>query len=98
MEEHFSFRLVVEFPELNNRVIPHLYPRPPPKEMAFRIGTENKKFKTVLDFRFVFGSMSFYKDHSKYMAVITPFGVSNPTRLEFGAKNGPGKMQRIADH
>jgi hypothetical protein len=32
------------------------------------------------------------------MAVITPFGIFIPTRLGFGGKNEPAKMQRIADH
>jgi hypothetical protein len=59
---------------------------------------EKKKFKTVSDFKYGFGSRGFYKDHSRYMAVITPFGVFIPTRLGFGGNNGPAKIQRIADH
>jgi len=65
--------------------------------MTMRIG-KNKPFKTVLDFKYGFGAMGYYKDHGNYTAVITPIGVLAPTRLTFGGKNGPAKMQRICDH
>jgi len=51
LREHFSFRLVVDFHEHNTRVVRDPYPLPRPKEMAFSIGMEMKKFKTVLDFK-----------------------------------------------
>jgi hypothetical protein len=86
LEEDFSFRLVVDFRELNKRVVPDPCPLPRPKEMAVRIGMENKPFKTVLDFEYGSGAMGYYKDHRKLMAVITPFGVFVPTRLGFGGK------------
>jgi hypothetical protein len=42
--------------------------------------------------------MGFYRDHSKFMAVITPFGFFVPTRLGFGGSNGPAYMQRLSDY
>jgi hypothetical protein len=101
LEEHFSLRLVVDLRDLNKRVVPDPCLRPRPKQMASRIGMvgmEKKKFKTVLDLKYGFRSMGFYKNHSKFTIVITPFGVFIPTRLAFRGKNGPDKMQRIADH
>ena len=71
LEAHFTFRLVVHFRELNKRVAPDPYPLPRP-------------FKTVLDFKYGFGAMGYFKDHGKYMAVITSFGVFVPTTQGFG--------------
>jgi len=42
--------------------------------------------------------MGFYRDHSNFMAVITPFGIFIPTRLGFGGRNGPANVQRLSDY
>ena len=42
--------------------------------------------------------MGFYRNHSKFMAVITPFGIFVDTILGFGGSNGPAFMQRLSDY
>ena len=63
LEEYFTCRLVVDFRELNKRVVPDPYILPRPKEIAMRMGMDNKPFKTVLDFMHGFGAMGYYKGH-----------------------------------
>ena len=59
----------------------------------------NKKFyKTSLDLKYGFGAMRFYQDHSRSMAVISPYGIFIPNRLGFGGNNGPAGMQRLSDN
>ena len=41
--------------------------------------------------------MRFYRNHSKFIAVITPFGIFIPTMLDFGGSNGPAYMQRLTE-
>jgi len=96
VEDHFTFRLVVDFRKLNKRVIPDPYPIPRAKELN-RIA-KKKVYKTSLDLKYGFGAMEFYRDHSKFMAVINPFGIFIPTRLGFGGSNGPAYMQRLSDY
>ena len=96
LEDHFTFRLVVDFRKLNKRVIPDPYPIPRAKELN-RIA-KKKVHKTSLDLKYGFVAMGFYRDHSKFMAVITPFGIFVPTRLGFGGSNGPAYMQRLSDY
>jgi len=95
LEDHFTFRLVVDFQKLNKRLIPDPYPIPRAKELN-RIA-EKKVYKTSLDLKYGFGAMGFYRDHSRFMAVITLFGIFIPTRLGFGGRNGPAYMQRLSD-
>jgi len=42
--------------------------------------------------------MGFYQDHSKFTAVITPFGILVPTKLGFGGSNCSANMQRLSDY
>ena len=91
LEEHFTSRLVVDSREQNERIVPDPYPFRRLKEMAMRLGMENKPFKTVLDFKYGFGAIGYHKDHGKNMAVITTFEVPVPTRIAIGGKNGPCK-------
>jgi len=42
--------------------------------------------------------MGFYRDHSNFMTVITPFGIFIPKRLGFGGSNGPAYMQKLSDY
>jgi hypothetical protein len=95
LEDHFTFRLVVDFRNLNKRVIPDPYAIPRAKELN-RIA-KKKVYKTSLDLKYGFGAMGFYRDHSKVISVITPFGIFVPIRLGFGGSNGPAYMQRLSD-
>ena len=67
VEEPFTFRVVVDFRKLNDRVIPDPYPIPPAKKLN-RIA-HKKICKTSVDLKYGFGAMGFYGDHSKFMAV-----------------------------
>jgi hypothetical protein len=58
---------------------------------------KKKVYKTISDLKYGFGAMGFYRDHSKFMAVITLIGIFVPTRLGFGGSNGPAYMQRLCD-
>ena len=94
LEDHFTFRFVVDFRKLNKRVIPDPYPIHEAKELD---GIAKKKvYTTTLDLKYGFGAMGFYRDHSKFMAVITPFGIFVPTRSHFGGSNGPVYMPRLS--
>jgi len=42
--------------------------------------------------------MRFYRNHSKFIAVITPFGIFIPTLLDFGGSNGPAYMQGLPEY
>jgi len=84
LEDHFTFRLVVDFRKVNKRVIPDPYPIPRAIELN-RIA-KKKVHKTSLDLKYGFGSMGFYRDDSKFMAAITPFGIFVPTRLGVAAR------------
>jgi hypothetical protein len=77
-------------------VIPDPYPIPGAKELN-RIA-KKKVYKTTLDVKYGFGAMGFYRDHSKFMAVITPFRIFIPIRLGFGGSNGPVYMQSLYDY
>ena len=57
LEDHFTFRLVVDFRKLNKRVIPDPYPIPRAKELN-RIA-KKKVYKTSLDLKYGFGAMGF---------------------------------------
>jgi len=72
---------------LTERVVPDPYFLPRHKEMAMRIEIENKHFRLVLDLKYGFPAMCYYKDHGKCMAVISPSGVFVPTRLGLGGKD-----------
>ena len=96
LEDHFTFRLVVDFRKLNKRVIPDPYPIPRAKELN-RIA-KKKVYKPSLDLKHGSGAMGFYRDHSKFMAAKTPFRIFVPTRLGFGGSNGPVYMQRLSDY
>ena len=77
-------------------MIPDPYPIPGAKELN-RIA-KKKVYKTTSDVKYGFGAMGFYRDHSKFMAVINPFGIFIPTRLGFGGSNGPAYTQRLSDY
>jgi hypothetical protein len=96
LEDHFAFRLVFDFRKLNKGVIPYPYPNHRAKELN-RIA-KKKVYKTSLDLKYGFDAMGFYRDHSKFIAVITPFGIFIPTRLGFGGSYGSAYMQRLSDY
>jgi hypothetical protein len=96
LEDHFTFRLVVDFRKLNKRVIRDPYPIPRAKELN-RIA-KKKVYKTSIDLKYGFGAMGFYRNHSKFMAVMTLFGIFAPTRLGFGGSNGPAYMPGLSDY
>ena len=96
LEDHFTFRLVVDFRKLNKRVIADPYPIPRAQELN-RIA-KKKVYNTSLDLKYGFGALGFYRDNSKFMAAITPFGIFIPKRLGFGGSNGPAYMQRLSDY
>jgi hypothetical protein len=77
LEDHFTFRLLVDFRKLNKKVIPDPYPIPRAKELR-RIAKKTV-YKTSLDLKGSCGAMGFYRDHSKSIAVISPFGIFIPT-------------------
>ena len=84
-----------DFRKLNKRVIPDPYPIPRARELN---RSAKKVYETSLDLKYGFGAMGFYRNHSKFMAVITPFVIFVPKRLGIGGSNGPVYMQRLSDY
>ena len=95
LEDHFTFRLVVDFRKLNKRVIPDAYPIP--RAIELTQFAKKKVYTTSLDLKYGSGAMGFYRDHSKFMAVTTPSGIFILTRLGFGGSNGSAYMQWLPD-
>ena len=92
VEDHFTFRLVVDFRKLNKRVIPDPYPIPRAKELN-RIA-KKKVHKTSLDLKYGFSCYGILSRSFKVYGCYNSFWDLRSYKIGCGSK-GPAYMQKF---
>lgn len=88
-----KWRLVVDFRQLNKRVIADKFPLPRIDEMLDNLG--RAKFFTTLDLTSGFHQIELDKDSKKYTAFSSTSGHYEFNRLPFGLNISPNSFQRM---
>lgn len=88
-----KWRLVVDFRQLNKKLMPDKFPLPRIDEILDQLG--RAKFFTTLDLMSGFHQIALEKESRKYTAFSTDSGHFHYTRLPFGVNIAPNSFQRM---
>lgn len=88
-----KWRLVVDYRQLNTKLIPDKFPLPRVDETLDSLGSA--KYFSTLDLRSGFHQIPLAQDSRRYAEFSTDSGHYQPTRLPFGLNVGPNSFQRI---
>ena len=90
-----KWRVVVDYKELNSKMVPDVYPLPLIQNIFDSIGSA--KYWSVLDLCQGFFQIPICPEDTHKTAFQTRFGLFEFIKLPFGLRNGPSEFQRLMD-